>query len=82
MAEEGKSPKVIVKERNLEQVSDTGLIQEVCQKVLAQNPGEVEAYRGGKKKLFGFFVGEVMKQSQGKLNPGQVNDVLQNLLKG
>ncbi|MBW2646751.1 MAG: Asp-tRNA(Asn)/Glu-tRNA(Gln) amidotransferase subunit GatB [Deltaproteobacteria bacterium] len=76
----GKSPKKIVEKKGLVQVTDTGAIEEVVKNILSQLPDEVEAYKGGKKKLFGFFVGQVMKETKGKANPQIVNEVLRKLL--
>ncbi len=64
----------------LSQISDTGAIETVIQNVLAGNPKEVESYRGGKTKLMGFFVGEVMKATRGQANPKAVNELLRKLL--
>ncbi|WP_077072287.1 Asp-tRNA(Asn)/Glu-tRNA(Gln) amidotransferase subunit GatB [Mailhella massiliensis] len=69
-------PAKLVKERGLTQVSDTGAIDEAVRKVLAANPAEVEAYRGGKTKLISFFVGQVMREMRGKANPALVNEAL------
>ena len=82
MLETGKGAAAIVEERGLKQVSDTGAIEAVIAKVLADNPDSVEAYRGGKDKLFGFFVGQTMKAMGGKANPGVVNDLLKKALNG
>ena len=76
----GKSPADIVKEKGLEQVSDTGAIEAAIDKILADNPKMVEDYKGGKDKLFGFFVGQTMKAMQGKANPGVVNEILKKKL--
>jgi aspartyl-tRNA(Asn)/glutamyl-tRNA(Gln) amidotransferase subunit B len=76
MVETGKAPGVIVEERGLKQVTDTGAIEAVVDQVLAANADKVAEYKSGKDKLFGFFVGQVMKAMQGKGNPGLVNDVL------
>jgi aspartyl-tRNA(Asn)/glutamyl-tRNA(Gln) amidotransferase subunit B len=76
MVETGKPPAVIVEERGLKQVTDTGAIEAVVEKVLAANADKVAEYKSGKDKLFGFFVGQVMKAMQGKGNPALVNDVL------
>jgi aspartyl-tRNA(Asn)/glutamyl-tRNA(Gln) amidotransferase subunit B len=62
-------------------VSDTGELEPVVAAVLAANPGQVEAYRGGKEGLLGFFVGQVMKETGGKANPKVVNDLLREKLK-
>ncbi len=78
----GKAPAAIVEEKGLKQVTDTGFIETVINEVIAENPDNVAAYRGGKDKLFGFFVGQVMKKTQGKANPGAVNDLLKKKLDG
>ena len=72
----------IIEQKGLKQVTDTGLIEKVIDEIMAANPGQVEQYRSGKDKVFGFFVGQVMKATQGKANPGQVNQLLQEKLKG
>ncbi len=76
MVETGKDPDAIVEEKGLKQVTDTGAIEKVIAEVIAENPDKVAEYRGGKDKLFGLFVGQVMKKSGGKANPGMVNDML------
>ncbi len=78
-AGEGDADAVIEK-KGLKQITDTGAIEKVIDDVLADNPQQVEQYRGGKDKLFGFFVGQVMKATQGKANPGEVNELLKKLL--
>ncbi|MGD9505205.1 MAG: Asp-tRNA(Asn)/Glu-tRNA(Gln) amidotransferase subunit GatB [Syntrophobacteraceae bacterium] len=78
----GKSPKVIVAEKGLTQVTDEGAIESVIDEVIAESPSEVESYRNGKEKLFGFFVGQVMKKTKGKANPKLVNDLLRKKLNG
>tara|TARA_R110002073_G_scaffold324846_4_gene503194 strand:- start:3728 stop:5212 length:1485 start_codon:yes stop_codon:yes gene_type:complete len=82
MLESGKSPEAIVKEKGLKQVSDTGAIEAMIDEVLSTNQDKVEQYRGGKDKLFGFFVGQVMKKTQGKANPQVVNELLRPKLDG
>jgi aspartyl-tRNA(Asn)/glutamyl-tRNA(Gln) amidotransferase subunit B len=78
----GKEPKVIVEEQGLVQVSDSGAIEAIIDEIMAANQGQVAEYRGGKEKVFGFFVGQVMKASKGKANPVIVNELLLNKLKG
>ncbi len=78
----GKDPQAIVAEKGLAQVSDTGAIEAVVDEVLAKNAGEVEKYRAGKKQVFGFFVGQVMKAMKGKGNPALVNELLKQKLGG
>jgi len=76
----GKSASVIVEEEGLQQVTDTGAIEKVIDEVIAANPDKVAEYKGGKDKLFAFFVGQVMKASGGKANPAAVNDLLKQKL--
>ena len=76
-----KSPKMIVKEKGLEQVTDDGAIEVFVDQVINENKDKVKEYLSGKDKLFGFFVGQVMKVSQGKANPGLVNKILKSKLK-
>ena len=78
----GKEPAAIVEEQGLVQVSDSGAIEPIIDAIMAANPGQVEEYRGGKEKVFGFFVGQVMKASKGKANPALVNDLLKRKLLG
>lgn len=78
----GQDPEAIVEEQGLRQVSDTGAIEKAIDEILAANQDKVVEYRSGKDKLFGFFVGQVMKATQGKANPQAVNDILLNKLKG
>ncbi|HAS51281.1 MAG TPA: Asp-tRNA(Asn)/Glu-tRNA(Gln) amidotransferase GatCAB subunit B [Gammaproteobacteria bacterium] len=80
-AGEGDADAVIEK-RGLRQITDTSAIEKVIDDVMAASPDQLAQYRGGKDKLFGFFVGQVMKQSKGKANPQQVNDLLMEKLKG
>ena len=76
-----KSPKMIVKEKGLEQVTDDSAIEVFVDQVINENKDKVKEYLSGKDKLFGFFVGQVMKVSQGKANPGLVNKILKSKLK-
>ena len=76
----GNAAADIVKEKGLEQVTDTGAIEAVIDEVINENPDNVAAYKGGKDKLMGFFVGQVMKKSGGKANPGMVNELLKKKL--
>jgi aspartyl-tRNA(Asn)/glutamyl-tRNA(Gln) amidotransferase subunit B len=76
----GSSPEKIVEDQDLAQLSDDQSIERLIDDVLAANPNELVAYRQGKEKLFGFFVGQVMKQSGGKANPGKVNELLKKKL--
>ncbi len=70
----------VIHERGLKQITDTGALESVIDEIIAANPKQVEQYRAGKDKLIGFFVGQVMKATQGKANPGQVNDLLKQKL--
>lgn len=82
MLETGDDPSKIVEERGLKQESDTGAIEAVIAEVLAANPDKVTEYRGGKDKLFGFFVGQTMKATGGKANPSVVNELMKKALAG
>lgn len=72
----------VIQTKGLKQVTDTGAIEKVIDEVIQQNPEQLAQYRAGKDKLFGFFVGQVMKVTQGKANPGQVNAILKQKLSG
>jgi len=76
----GKDPGVIVEEKGLVQISDEGKIEKIVSDVIAANPKSVEDYRGGKKQAIGFLVGQVMKATKGKANPGLVNKLLKEKL--
>ena len=80
MIETGQKAEKIVEEKGLKQVTDTGAIKEQIIKILEANPDKIEQYKSGKDKLFGFFVGQVMKESKGKANPQIVNQLLKELL--
>jgi len=82
MYKTGKEPARIVEEKGLVQVSDSGAIEKIIDEVMAANADKVDEYRGGKDKLFGFFVGQVMKASKGKANPALVNEMLLKKLQG
>lgn len=82
MYRSGKDPDVIVKEKGLVQITDESAIEGYIERVIEENPKEVQAYRGGKDKLIGFFVGQVMKLSGGKANPAVVNEMLKKKLSG
>jgi len=71
----------IIEARGLRQITDSGAIETLIDEVIAANPEQVEQFRAGKDKVLGFFVGQVMKQSRGKANPGQVNKILRDKLK-
>ena len=78
--ESGHDVDNIIKDKGLVQIQDESVLEEIAQKIINDNPAQVGAYKGGKDKLFGFFVGQVMKETQGKANPKSVNDILKNLL--
>ena len=81
MVETKEAPEKIVEERGLKQVTDTGAIEKIIDEIISSNPDNVAAYKGGKVNLMGWFVGQVMKASQGKANPGVVNQILAEKLK-
>jgi aspartyl-tRNA(Asn)/glutamyl-tRNA(Gln) amidotransferase subunit B len=80
MSETGESPESIVANRGLVQVSDESAIEQIIRDVMLENADSVSEYRAGKEKLFGFFVGQIMKKSGGKVNPEIVNKLLKNIL--
>ena len=80
MCETGKSPSDIISEKGLSQISDKEELEKLVNDVLIANPKNVEKYKNGKDKLFGFFVGEVMKLSKGKANPKLLNELLKSKL--
>jgi aspartyl-tRNA(Asn)/glutamyl-tRNA(Gln) amidotransferase subunit B len=77
---EGGRPAEIVEQEGLAQVSGGSELMEIVSRVVSDNPAEVEKYRSGKKKVFGFFVGQVMRETRGKANPGKVNELLRDIL--
>ncbi|ODN68067.1 MULTISPECIES: Asp-tRNA(Asn)/Glu-tRNA(Gln) amidotransferase subunit GatB [Methylophaga] len=79
---EGADADAVIESKGLKQVTDTGAIEAMIDEVIAANPEQVQQYRDGKEQVFGFFVGQVMKASKGKANPGQVNDILKQKLAG
>ena len=81
MWESSKGPDQIIAEQGLEQVTDDKEIESMIDEVIANNPQQLEQYKSGKDRLFGFFVGQVMQASQGKANPKQVNEILKSKLK-
>lgn len=82
LMESGAMPEAYVKEKGLVQISDSSALEAAVDKVLADNPAEVEAFRGGKTKLISFFVGQVMRATRGKANPALVNELLAKKLAG
>jgi aspartyl-tRNA(Asn)/glutamyl-tRNA(Gln) amidotransferase subunit B len=77
---EGEDADSIIEAKGLKQVTDTGAIEALVDEVIANNPAQVEQYKGGKEQLLGFFVGQIMKASKGKANPAQVNEMLKSKL--
>jgi aspartyl-tRNA(Asn)/glutamyl-tRNA(Gln) amidotransferase subunit B len=80
MFETGRDAGAIVEEKGLRQVKDTGAIEAAAAKVIADNPKQVEQFRGGNEKVIGWLVGQVMKATQGKANPQLANEILRKLL--
>ena len=72
----------VIAQLGLKQISDSGEIERIVEAIVAANPAQVAEFRAGKEKAFNFFVGQVMKASRGKANPGQVNAVLRRKLSG
>ena len=72
----------IIEKKGLKQITDSSAIEPIIDEIIANNPKQLEQYRAGKEKLMGFFVGQVMKASKGKANPGQVNEILKKKLSG
>jgi aspartyl-tRNA(Asn)/glutamyl-tRNA(Gln) amidotransferase subunit B len=79
---EGKDADAIIESKGLKQITDSGAIEKAIEEVMAKNPGQLADYRSGKDKLFGFFVGQVMKATGGKANPAQLNELLKKKLAG
>lgn len=75
-----KSAKQIISEQGMSQITDPAAVEKVVLDVINANPGQVEQYKSGKNKLFGFFVGQVMKVSKGQANPDLVNEILKKHL--
>ena len=82
LMENGAMPEAYVKEKGLVQISDSSALEAAVAEVVAENPAEVEAYKGGKTKLISFFVGQVMRATRGKANPALVNELLAKKLAG
>ena len=80
MLKDGTPAKEIVEKKGLSQITDTDAIKEICQRVADANPNQVTAYKNGKVQLFGFFVGQVMKETKGRANPQVVNQLLKEIL--
>ncbi len=78
----GQGADAVIEAKGLRQITDTGAIEQAIDDVMAKNPGQLADYRSGKDKLFGFFVGQVMKATGGKANPAQLNELLKKKLAG
>jgi len=81
MFTQGTNPESIIESKGLKQVSDTSELQQICSKILDDNPDQVASYKGGRTKIFGFFVGQAMKVTKGKGNPQILNQIFKDLLK-
>jgi aspartyl-tRNA(Asn)/glutamyl-tRNA(Gln) amidotransferase subunit B len=77
----GKPPKTIIEEKGMVQITDEDALKKTIAEVIAANPAQLEQYRAGKEKLFGYFVGQVMKATQGKANPQLINELLKKMLR-
>ncbi len=71
----------VIESKGLKQITDTGAIEVYVDEVIAKNPSQFEELKGGKDKMMGFFVGQVMKMSKGKANPAQVNELIRSKMK-
>ena len=80
MFREKKSPQDVIAEKGLKQITDSGTIEKIIREIIAANQKTYEQYRSGKKAALGFFVGQVMKATQGQANPQLVNDLLRKIL--
>jgi aspartyl-tRNA(Asn)/glutamyl-tRNA(Gln) amidotransferase subunit B len=80
MYRSGKTPQAIIEEKGLVQITDEGALSKTIAEIIEKNPTQVEQYRGGREKVFGFFVGQVMKATAGKANPQLINDLLKKML--
>ena len=75
MLDSGKDPELIVKEKNLVQVSDESELLALVREIIEQNPGQAEEFRGGKTKVMGYFIGQLMQKTKGKANPKLANQL-------
>jgi aspartyl-tRNA(Asn)/glutamyl-tRNA(Gln) amidotransferase subunit B len=82
MCRTGQEPRAIIAEKGLVQITDEGALAATLAEILAKNPDQVAQYRAGREKVFGFFVGQAMKATQGKANPQLINDLLKKMLAG
>ena len=80
MITNGEKASANVERKGLSQISDEGAIKELVQKVIDAHPAEVEAYKGGRTNLLGFFVGQVMKETKGRANPKTVNELIKSII--
>ncbi len=80
MYDTGKKAQDVIKDMGLEQISDENLLIELCQKIISANIGQVEKYKAGNERVFGFFVGQIMKETNGQANPNLTSDILKKLL--
>ena len=78
---EGADADAVIESKGLKQITDTGAIEAIVDEIIAANPDQVEQFRAGKEKVLGFFVGQCMKASKGKANPGQLNQLIRDKLK-
>lgn len=81
MFKTGESPQGIIEKMGLEQISDEGLLEDIIEEIIKENPGTVEQYRSGKKKAIGFLIGRVMAKTKGRANPRMVNEIMAKKLK-
>jgi aspartyl-tRNA(Asn)/glutamyl-tRNA(Gln) amidotransferase subunit B len=79
---DGSEADAVIESKGLKQITDSSAIERAIDAVMAKNPGQLADFRAGKDKLFGFFVGQVMKATQGKANPAQLNELLKKKLPG
>jgi aspartyl-tRNA(Asn)/glutamyl-tRNA(Gln) amidotransferase subunit B len=80
MLDSSRTPREIVAEKGLQQVSDSASIETTVEEILAANPKQVAQYKSGNEKVFGFLVGQVMKATKGKVNPQKANEILRQKL--
>jgi aspartyl-tRNA(Asn)/glutamyl-tRNA(Gln) amidotransferase subunit B len=82
MWSQGLSADAVIESKGLRQITDSAAIERAIEEVMAKNPAQLAEFRAGKDKLFGFFVGQVMKATGGKANPAQLNELLREKLRG
>jgi aspartyl-tRNA(Asn)/glutamyl-tRNA(Gln) amidotransferase subunit B len=81
MVASGRDPEAIIKEKGLAQISDTGALEALAREIISANPKEAADYRAGKSKILGFFVGQLMRRTQGQANPQLANEIFQKMLR-